>query len=75
MKKRVESGDFRVCAAHDLAPILARVLGVDLKTLEMDKLVLELVRTKGLDLGGERWDGLAGKSYAPKGKRKGKKKR
>lgn len=27
MKKRVESGDFRVCAAHDLAPIFERCLG------------------------------------------------
>jgi hypothetical protein len=28
MKKRVESGDFRVCAAHDLAPVLRRLLGL-----------------------------------------------
>lgn len=27
MKKRVESGDFRVCAAHDLAPVFERCLG------------------------------------------------
>ncbi len=26
-KKRVESGDLRVCAAHDLAPVFKRCLG------------------------------------------------
>lgn len=28
MKKRVESGDHRVCAAHDIAPILEKALGI-----------------------------------------------
>lgn len=30
-KKRVDSGDFRVCAAHDLAPVLEKMLGIDPK--------------------------------------------
>ena len=37
MKKRVESEDFRVCVAHDVAPILERVLGVKEKDLMRDK--------------------------------------
>ncbi|KAE8359189.1 hypothetical protein BDV27DRAFT_162877 [Aspergillus caelatus] len=50
-KKRVESGDFRICAAHDLAPIMAQVLGIDLKQLEKDKRFANLVEEKGLPPG------------------------
>lgn len=63
-KKRVESEDSRVCAAHDLAPILARALDIDLKQLERDKRFLHLVNTRGLNLDGESWDGLVVKSFA-----------
>lgn len=31
--KRVQTGDFRVCAAHDLAPILGKALEIDVKRL------------------------------------------
>lgn len=72
MKKRVESGDFRVCAAHDLAPVLAGLLGVDMKMMEKDKRLSDLVRTRGLDHGEERWEGLVRKVVCPEGKGEGK---
>ncbi|GKZ20925.1 hypothetical protein AbraIFM66951_003816 [Aspergillus brasiliensis] len=69
-KKRVRSGDFRVCAAHDLAPLMASALGIDLKQLDKDKEFTKLVEQNGLDLGGESWGGLKKKSFAPKNKRR-----
>ena len=74
MQKRASSGDYRVCAAHDLVPIIADTLRVDIKHMERDKRFVYLVETKGLDLEGEQWDGLVKKSFAP-GKLKKKKKR
>ncbi|KAE8322481.1 hypothetical protein BDV39DRAFT_209734 [Aspergillus sergii] len=67
-KKCFESGDFRICAAHDLAPIMAQALGIDLKRLEKDKRFANLVEEKGLHLGGDRWSGLEKKSFSPKKK-------
>jgi hypothetical protein len=69
-KKRVDSGDFRVCAAHDLAPILATTLGTNLKQLDKDKRFLLLINSRGLDIGDDKWEGLAAKSFAPKNKKK-----
>ncbi|KAB8203001.1 hypothetical protein P875_00108693 [Aspergillus parasiticus SU-1] len=69
-KKRFESGDFRICAAHDLAPIMAQALGIDLKRLEKDKSFTNLVEEKGLHLEGEGWCGLEKKSFAPKRKKR-----
>ncbi|KAF7179288.1 hypothetical protein CNMCM7691_008221 [Aspergillus felis] len=69
-KKRVDSGDFRVCAAHELAPILAGALCMNLKQLDRDKRFALLISSRGLDLGDEKWEGLAAKSFAPKNKRK-----
>jgi hypothetical protein len=43
MKKRVYIGDFRVCAAHDVAPILEKALGVKEKYLIRDKEFLRFV--------------------------------
>ncbi|KAB8218338.1 hypothetical protein BDV33DRAFT_205539 [Aspergillus novoparasiticus] len=68
-KKRFESGDFRICAAHDLAPIMAQALGIDLKRLEKDKGFANLVEEKGLHLGGDRWSGLKKKSFSLKKKK------
>ncbi|GLA12835.1 hypothetical protein AnigIFM62618_009350 [Aspergillus niger] len=69
-KKRVKSGDFRVCAAHDLAPLMASVLGIDLKQMEKDKEFAGMVELKGLHLRGEIWGGLKKKSFSPKNKRR-----
>lgn len=72
MQKRASSGDYRVCAAHDLVPIIADTLRVDMKQMDRDKRFLHLLETKGLDLEGEQWDGLMKMSFAP-GKSKKKK--
>ena len=48
MQKRASSGDYRVCAAHDLVPIIADTLGVDIKQMERDKRFLHLVETRNL---------------------------
>ncbi|OOF93395.1 hypothetical protein ASPCADRAFT_7621 [Aspergillus carbonarius ITEM 5010] len=69
-KKRIESGDFRVCAAHDLAPIMGRALSIDLKQMEKDKEFAALVEKKGLRLGREKWGGLKKKSFSPKNKKR-----
>ncbi|KAK3168098.1 hypothetical protein OEA41_004544 [Lepraria neglecta] len=50
MKKRVESEDYRVCAAHDLAPIFEKGLSIRPKEFEKDKEFVRLVRTSGLKL-------------------------
>lgn len=70
MDKRVESGDFRVCAAHDLAPVLGEQLGVDLKRLSKEKTFINLLNAKGLDLGDARWEGILRKSFVPKGRKR-----
>ncbi|KAN0121949.1 hypothetical protein V8E51_000275 [Hyaloscypha variabilis] len=70
MKKRVESEDFRVCAAHDVAPTLERVLGVTEKYLMRDKQFLGLVEKWGVELrDGVIWKGLQKKGFKPKGKK------
>jgi hypothetical protein len=38
-KKRVESVDFRVCVAHDVAPIVEKVLGAKGKDLRDEEFV------------------------------------
>jgi hypothetical protein len=59
MKKRVQSGDFRVCAAHDLAPIFEKALNIKPKDLEGDRDFLTLVEQHGLNLGdGQVWSGV-----------------
>jgi len=42
MKKGVESGEFRVCAAHDLAPVFERCLGVESKKSQKGKKFVKL---------------------------------
>ena len=76
MKKRVESGDYRVCAAHDVAPILEKALGIKLKALEGDQVFLDIMAENGLHLKpGEQWAGICKqlKTFHRKsGKKKGK---
>ena len=43
IKKRIESGDYRVCAAHDVAPILEKAFGIKPKDLERDQTFLNTV--------------------------------
>ena len=59
MKKRVASGDYRVCAAHDVAPVLEKALGVRPKDLDASQAFLDLMAERGLELGDEEtWTGL-----------------
>ncbi|CZT50330.1 uncharacterized protein RSE6_11295 [Rhynchosporium secalis] len=70
-KKREESGDFRVCAAHDLAPILEKALDIKPKNLANDKAFVELIEKYGLELGdGAVWKGVQKKGGVQGGKRK-----
>ena len=50
IKKREESGDFRVCAAHDLAPIFEKAFDIKVKDLEQNAHFVDMVEEKGLVL-------------------------
>jgi hypothetical protein len=50
LKKRVESGDFRVCAAHDLAPVFEKSFGVKEKELARNERFKEVMGRCGLKL-------------------------
>jgi hypothetical protein len=55
-----ETGDYRVCAAHDLAPLFERAFRINAKDLVMNKSFMTLARKGGLyalDQGGV-WKGL-----------------
>jgi hypothetical protein len=59
IKTRVESGDYRVCAAHDLAPIFETAFNIKPKDLAKDDAFLSLLENSGLKLkNGENWVGL-----------------
>ena len=73
MKKRVESRDYRVYAAHDLAPILEEAFGIKRKELATDWRFQGLLTRYGLRLGeGEGFEGLMKVSTFGQRKRKGK---
>ena len=70
-KKRVESNDYRVCAAHDLAPILEKAFDINPKELAKSREFLDLLGRSGLELkSGDRWEGLPKKPFHPKNKKK-----
>ncbi|KAL9594310.1 MAG: hypothetical protein Q9219_007104 [cf. Caloplaca sp. 3 TL-2023] len=50
MKKRAASADYRVCAAHDLAPVFEKAFGVKPKDLQKDKKFVKAVTAGGLSL-------------------------
>lgn len=59
MKKSVQSGDYRVCAAHDLAPIFEKAFCIDQKMLARDTKFLALMTAWRLHLPEDQeWDGL-----------------
>ncbi|KAI9679353.1 MAG: hypothetical protein M1817_005374 [Caeruleum heppii] len=70
MKKRVDSGDFRVCAAHDIAPIWEEALGIKSKELAKNREFVAYVNANGLE-GANEWQGL-GKVGKAKVTKKGK---
>ncbi|KAL8657426.1 MAG: hypothetical protein Q9226_001919 [Calogaya cf. arnoldii] len=47
-KKRVATGDHRVCPAHDLAPIFEKAFGIKAKDLVKDKKFVKAVTANGL---------------------------
>jgi hypothetical protein len=71
IKKRIESGDYRVCAAHDLAPIFEKAFNVKPKELASDQQFLNMMERSGLKVSeGEKWDGLTRKSCHQKHKKR-----
>jgi len=75
-KKRVESGDYRVCAAHDVAPILEKAFGIKPKDLERDQAFLDMISTHGLAFEpSQGWTGIGKQKktlHHKSGKSKGK---
>lgn len=48
MKKRVASNDYRVCAAHDLAPVFEKAFNVKPKELQRGKKFIKALTADGL---------------------------
>lgn len=58
-KKRALSGDYRICAAHDLAPTLEKAFGIRSKELERSQTFSDIMSANGLHLQpGKQWIGL-----------------
>ena len=73
MAKRVGSGDSRVCAAHDLAPIFEKVFCIRPKELAKNGDFLAILGKSGLVLkDGDEWKGLPKNSFQKKNKNKKK---
>lgn len=63
-KKQAKSGDYRVWAAHDLAPVFEWALGVNSKDLGKNVDFLNLFASSGLELKpGDNISGLSKKSH------------
>lgn len=74
MKKRTESNDYRVCAAHDLAPIFELVFDIKPKELAKNSEFVTFVDTNGLE-NGETWPGLEKTPNRAQSNQKNKKKK
>jgi hypothetical protein len=75
MKKRVESGDYRVCTAHDIAPIFEKAFCINPKELQTNTEFLALLENCQLEPSGiGNWKGLPKKSFKPNNKHKKHKK-
>lgn len=74
-KKRVGSGDHRICTAHDIAPIIEKALGIQWRELARDQDFQALRDSSGLHLkDGESWNGLGRKPHASQAPQQHKKK-
>jgi len=70
IKRGVESGDYRVCAAHDLAPIFEKAFDIKLKELAKNQEFLMIMGRSGLNLAkGDNFKGLPKKSFQKKNKK------
>lgn len=74
MKKRVESEDYRVCAAHDLAPIFEKAFDIKPKVLSKNQEFLDILSRSRLTLKAtDKWKGLPEKpSQKKNGEKKGR---
>lgn len=73
MKKRVESKDYQVCAAHDLAPIFEKVFDIKPKQVAKDREFLAVMEKSGLVLeDGNDWKGTSKKRFQKKIKKHGR---
>jgi hypothetical protein len=71
MKRRIESEDYRVCAAHDLAPIFEKAFNIKPKDLQTNAEFLALLDRSELELkDSDIWKGLPKKSFQPKNKQR-----
>lgn len=69
-EKRKRDGDFKVCAAHDLAPIFEKAFGIKPNLLARDKQFLELRKRSNLELNDlDGWVGVPKKMFVKRGKR------
>ena len=69
--KRVGSEDYRVCAAHDLVPILEKAFDIKIKDLQRDTEFLTILDRSHLELkDSDHWKRLSKKSFQPKNKHK-----
>ncbi|KFY26830.1 hypothetical protein V493_03845 [Pseudogymnoascus sp. VKM F-4281 (FW-2241)] len=70
-KKRADSEDYRICAAHDLAPVFEKVFSIKPKDLQTNTEFLALLDRSQLQLKDtDNWKGLPKKSFWPKNKHK-----
>lgn len=63
MKRRVQSGDFRVCAAHDLAPMFEKVFHVNPKKLAKDVKFMSLMTANGLTFRDDETASILGRPF------------
>lgn len=59
IKKRAESSDYRVCAAHDLAPVFEKAFEANSKELARNQRFVDLVETHGLEVPSD-WRSVVG---------------
>lgn len=70
-KKRADSEDYRVCAAHDLAPIFEKAFNIKPKDLQTNTEFLTILDRSQLILkDSDNWKVLPKKSFQPKNKHK-----
>ena len=70
-KRRAGSGDYRVCAAHDLAPIFEKAFDIKPKDLQTNTEFLAILDRSQLELkDSDNWKGLPKKPFQLKNNHK-----
>ena len=71
LRNELKNGDYRVCAAQDLAPIFETAFNIKPKDLAKDDAFLSLLGNSGLKLkNGENWLGLSKRPNIKQGQKK-----